>query len=186
MNLTEETLSQSYRYKGRIINLRVDEARLPNGKIASREVVEHPGGVCVAALTDDLEVLMVRQFRYPYGEIVLEAPAGKREKGEDPLLCGIRELKEETGAAAENYRFMGELYPSPGYCGEIIYLYLATGLTFSQMSPDEDEFLECERIPLQRLVDMALSGEIRDAKTQALILKIEALRVRGELPGKEK
>lgn len=183
MNLKEETLSQSYKYRGRIINLRVDDIRLPNGNPAKREVVEHPGGVCVAALTDDMEVFMVRQFRYPYGEVVLEAPAGKRERGEDPLLCGKRELREETGALAREYTFMGELYPSPGYCGEIIYLYLATGLTFESMDPDDDEFLEPERIPLSRLVDMVLSGEIKDAKTQALILKIETLRAAGRLPG---
>lgn len=182
MNLTEETMAQEYKYKGRIINLRVDDIRLPNGNPAKREVVEHPGGVCVAALTDNMEILMVRQFRYPYGEVVLEVPAGKREKGEDPLICGKRELKEETGATAAHYRFMGELYPSPGYCGEIIYLYLATDLTFADMDPDEDEFLEPERIPLQTLVEMVLKGEIKDAKTQALILKIEALRASGRLP----
>ena len=85
MNLTEETMAQEYKYKGRIINLRVDDIRLPNGNPAKREVVEHPGGVCVAALTDNMEILMVRQFRYPYGEVVLEVPAGKREKGEDPV-----------------------------------------------------------------------------------------------------
>ena len=182
MNLREETLSQDYKYRGRIVNLRVDEARLPNGGEASREVVEHPGGVCVAALTDDMEVLMVRQFRYPYGEVILEVPAGKRDQGkEDPLVCGKRELREETGAVAARYRFMGELYPSPGYCGEIIYLYLATGLTFTEMDPDEDEFLEPERIPLGKLVDMVLAGEIKDAKTQTLILKIEALRAAGKL-----
>lgn len=182
MNLREETLSQDYKYRGRIVNLRVDEARLPNGGEASREVVEHPGGVCVAALTDDMEVLMVRQFRYPYGEVILEVPAGKRDQGEeDPLVCGKRELREETGAVAARYRFMGELYPSPGYCGEIIYLFLATGLTFTEMDPDEDEFLEPERIPLGKLVDMVLAGEIKDAKTQTLILKIEALRAAGKL-----
>lgn len=186
MNLKEETLSQDYKYRGRIINLRVDDIRLPNGNPAKREVVEHPGGVCVAALTDDMEVLMVRQFRYPYQEVVLEVPAGKREKGEDPLICGKRELREETGAVARTYTFMGELYPSPGYCGEVIYLYLATGLTFEAMDLDDDEFLEPERIPLSRLVEMTLSGEIKDAKTQALILKIETLRVSGRLPGQEK
>ncbi|MCI8360431.1 MAG: NUDIX hydrolase [Clostridiales bacterium] len=186
MNLKEETLSQDYKYQGRIINLRVDDIRLPNGNPAKREVVEHPGGVCVAALTDDMEVLMVRQFRYPYQEVVLEVPAGKRERGEDPLICGKRELREETGAVAQTYTFMGELYPSPGYCGEVIYLYLATDLTFEAMDPDEDEFLEPERIPLSRLVEMTLSGEIKDAKTQALILKIETLRAAGRLPGREK
>ena len=100
MNLTETPLSQEYKYKGRIINLRVDEARLPNGAKATREVIEHPGGVCVAALTDEGELLFVRQFRYPYQEVIPEIPAGKLTPGEDPLECGKRELQEETGAAA--------------------------------------------------------------------------------------
>jgi len=124
MNLEEKQLKKEYIYNGRIINLRRDEALLPNGNTALREVIEHPGGVCVAALTDENEVLMVRQFRYPYSEVVLEIPAGKRDHiGEEPLECGIRELKEETGAVAEKFIPLGELYPSPGYCGEIICIF---------------------------------------------------------------
>lgn len=172
MNLTETPLSQEYKYKGRIINLRVDEARLPNGAKATREVIEHPGGVCVAALTDEGELLFVRQFRYPYQEVIPEIPAGKLSPGEDPLECGKRELKEETGAAAAQYEFLGKLYPSPGYCGEIIYMYMATGLTYGEMNPDEDEFLEVERIPLEKAAAMVLDGTITDAKTQAAVLKV--------------
>lgn len=112
-NLREEPLEQTYRYKGKIINLRVDQARLPNGRTASREVVEHPGGVCIAALTEQNELLFVRQFRYPYGEVLLELPAGKLDAGEDPLEAGKRELKEETGAAARDYTDLGKLYPPP-------------------------------------------------------------------------
>ena len=176
MNLTERTLKQDYRYRGKIINLRVDEAELPNGNVAAREVVEHPGGVCVAALTDEKELLFVRQFRYPYGEVVLELPAGKRDKnGEDPLACGKRELLEETGATAADYTFLGTLYPTPGYCDEVIYLYLAKGLTFGEARPDEDEFLQVERIPLATAVQMVLNNEIVDAKTQVAILKTDYL-----------
>lgn len=176
MNLTERTLKQDYRYRGKIINLRVDEAELPNGNVAAREVVEHPGGVCVAALTDEKELLFVRQFRYPYGEVVLELPAGKRDKnGEDPLTCGKRELLEETGATAADYTFLGTLYPTPGYCDEVIYLYLAKGLTFGEARPDEDEFLQVERIPLATAVQMVLNNEIADAKTQVAILKTYCL-----------
>lgn len=172
MNLTEQTLTQDYRFRGKIINLRVDEARLPDGSTAAREVVEHPGGVCVAALTDEGELLFVRQFRYPYGEIVRELPAGKRDRnGEDPLTCGRRELKEETGAIAATYRSLGTLYPTPGYCDEVIHLFLAQGLTFGDACPDEDEFLQVERIPLQQAVDMVLKGELPDAKTQVAVLK---------------
>ena len=172
MNLNEQPLSADYKYRGRIINLRVDTALLPNGSSATREVVEHPGGVCVAALTEDGCLLFVRQFRYPYQKVFLELPAGKLDPGEDPLEAGKRELREETGAEAARYESLGELYPSPGYCGEIIHLYAATGLTFGQMSPDEDEFLEVEKIPLEEAARMVLDNEIADAKTQAAVLKV--------------
>lgn len=176
MNLYEKTVSQDVRFRGYVINLRVDDILLPNGNSSTREVVEHPGGVCIAALTDKNELLFVRQFRYPYGEVLLELPAGKLDRGgEDPLEAGKRELREETGAVADNYRSLGQLYPSPGYCDEIIHLYLATGLTFGECEPDEDEFLECERIPLDRAVEMVMNNEIADAKTQVAILKVASL-----------
>lgn len=176
MNLKEETLTRDYLFKGRIINLRTDRVRLPNGNEAGREVVEHPGGVCVAPLTAEGELLFVRQYRYPYEEVVLELPAGKRDKGgEDPLECGKRELKEETGATAEEYVSLGKLYPSPGFCDEIIYLYLAKGLDFGDAAPDEDEFVEVERIPLDRAVEMVMNGKIPDAKTQIAVLKTARL-----------
>lgn len=180
MDFTEKQLSAEYKFKGRVISLRVDKAQLPDGKTATREVIEHNGGVCVAALTEDNEVLAVRQFRYPYGETVLEIPAGKRDGDEEPLVCGMRELKEETGATAKEYRFLGELYPSPGYCGEIIWMYAAKGLEFGEQHTDEDEFLSAERIPLDHFADMVLSGEIKDSKTQAAILKLKMLVDRGE------
>lgn len=176
MNLIEKTLSQDVRFTGHILNLRVDDALLPNGNHATREVVEHPGGVCVAALTKEKELLFVRQFRYPYGEILLELPAGKLDRGgEDPLAAGKRELKEETGAVAARYRSLGKLYPSPGYCNEIIHLYLAEDLSFGDASPDDDEFLEVIRLPLQDAVDRVLRGELTDAKTQVAVLKTAAL-----------
>lgn len=182
MNLEEKQLKAEYLYKGRIINLRRDEALLPNGNKALREVIEHPGGVCVAALTDNDEVLMVKQFRYPYSEVVLEIPAGKRDhKNEDPLECGIRELKEETGATAKNFFFLGELYPSPGYVGEVIWMYGATELSFGETCPDEDEFLDVEKIPLDVLVDRIMSGEIKDAKTQAAVMKLKFLKDTGKI-----
>ncbi len=176
MNLKEETLTREYRFRGRIIHLRTDTVRLPNGAEAGREVVEHPGGVCVAPLTKENELLFVRQYRYPYEEILLELPAGKRDKsGEDPLECGKRELLEETGATAANYTFLGKVYPTPGFCDEVIYLYLATELSFGEAQPDEDEFVEVERIPLARAVEMVMNNEITDAKTQIAILKIARL-----------
>ncbi|MBQ7108202.1 MAG: NUDIX hydrolase [Clostridia bacterium] len=179
MNLEEKQLSFEYKFKGRIINLRVDEALLPNGATASREIVEHNGGICVVPLTENNEILMVEQFRYPYGEVVLEIPAGKRDGNEEPLDGGKRELKEETGATAESYTFLGELYPSPGYCGEIIYMYLAKGLSYGETDPDEDEFLNVKKIPLEKAVDMIMKGEIKDAKTQTAILKVERMLKNG-------
>ena len=150
--------------------------RLPNGNEAGREVVEHPGGVCVAPLTAEGELLFVRQYRYPYEEVVLELPAGKRDKGgEDPLECGKRELKEETGATAEEYVSLGRVYPTPGICNEVIHLFLARGLSFGAAQPDEDEFVEVERIPLDRAVAMVMNNEIPDAKTQIAILKTAQL-----------
>lgn len=177
MNLEEKQLTSEYIYNGKIIKLRRDTALLPNGKTSTREVIEHNGGVCVAALTDSDEVLFVKQFRYPYMEIVTEIPAGKRDGAdEDPLACGKRELKEETGAEAESFIPLGKLYPSPGYCGEVIWMFAATGLSYGEQHPDDDEFLSVEKIPLEKAVQMILSGEITDAKTQAAVLKLKLLK----------
>ena len=175
MKLFEKTLSQDYKYNGRIINLRVDEAELENGKTALREVVEHHGGVCVAALDEDGRLLMVRQFRYPYGEVLLEIPAGKLEKGEDPLECGKRELEEETGYVAEKFTDLGKLYPTPAYVTEVIHMYYAENLMKTAQHLDADEFLSVEHVPLADAVEMVMNGEIRDSKTQVAILKLKEL-----------
>ncbi len=181
MELTEKPLKQEYIFKGKIVNLRVDEALLPNGKTARREVVEHNGGVMIAPLDSEDNLYFVKQFRYPYAEIVTELPAGKLEKGEDPFEAGVRELKEETGAAAEKIVSLGKLYPSPGYCGEIIHLYLATGLSFGRQNPDEDEFLEVFKIPLEKAVQMVMNGELPDSKTQTAVLKIYIMKKEGRI-----
>ena len=176
MNLTEKTLTREYRFHGRIIHLRTDTVELPNGNTSAREVVEHPGGVCVAALTDNNELLFVRQYRYPYEEVVLELPAGKRDRAnEDPLECGKRELLEETGVVATEYRSLGRIYPTPGFCNEVIHLFLAKGLSFGEAQPDEGEFVQIERIPLDTAVAMVMNNEIPDAKTQIAILKVAQL-----------
>lgn len=171
MDLTEKTLTQTTAYQGRLLRFRLDTALLPNGNEASREVIEHPGGVGVVAVTDDREVLLVRQFRYPYGEILTEIPAGKKDPGEQPIETGKRELEEETGYQAENYISLGTVYPTPGYCDEVIHLFLATGLRKTHAHPDEDEFLEVEHRPLELAVKQALAGEFPDAKTQVGLLK---------------
>lgn len=171
MNLREETVSTAYAWEGKLLHIRKDTARLPNGQLAVREVVEHPGGVGVVALTDENDILLVRQFRYPYGEILTEIPAGKRDPGEEPLATGQRELAEETGMAADRFEPLGFLYPSPGYTDEVIYLYLATGLHPTAAHPDDDEFLDVIRLPLTEAVRQVLDGTLPDAKTQIAILK---------------
>lgn len=181
MDLTEKPVKQEYKFKGKIVNLRVDDALLPNGNIAKREIVEHNGGVMVAPLDNEDNLYFVKQFRYPYMEIVTELPAGKLEKGEDPFEAGKRELKEETGAVANKYVSLGQLYPTPGYCGEIIHMYLATELSFGEQNPDDDEFLEVYKIPLAQAVEMVLSGELKDSKTQTAILKIHCLKQEGRI-----
>lgn len=181
MELFEKTLSSEYIFRGRVVTLRHDEVELPNGAHSFREIVEHNGGVAVAAITDQNEILLVRQYRHPYGEVIYEIPAGKIERGENPFKCGKRELTEETGAVAERWMSLGIDYPSPGYCGEKIYIYYADGLSFTDMHLDEDEFLESERVPFDKAVDMVMSGEIRDSKTQIAILKIKNMREEGRL-----
>lgn len=182
MNLIEKQLSYEYIYEGRIIKLRRDSALLPNGSTACREVVEHNGGVCVVPITDDGKIIFVEQYRYPYGEVIAEIPAGKRDSAdEEPLKTGVRELKEEIGATAEKMTFLGKLYPTPGYCGEIIWMYAATGLSFGEQSPDDDEFLNVVSYTVKEAVEKILSGEIKDAKTQAAVLKVKILMDRGEL-----
>lgn len=172
MKLEEKTISRKDIYAGRIIKVHVDDVELENGKPGIREVVDHPGGVCVAAVTKDLELLFVRQFRYPYHEVCLELPAGKLEPGEDPAEAVKRELWEETGCTGRDWKFCGNLYPSPGYCGEIIRLWSCRVDEESDtQSLDEDEFVVCVKIPLTTAVEMVMNNEIPDAKTQALILR---------------
>ena len=171
MNLEEKQLTSEYIYNGKIIKLRRDTALLPNGKTSTREVIEHNGGVCVAALTDNDEVLFVKQFRYPFKEVLIEIPAGKLNPGEDHYECGKRELSEETGADCRIYKYLGVMYPSVAYLTEKIHMYLAAGLTFSEWHLDEDEFLDVMSVPMDKAYEMVMSGEIKDGKTQVAVLK---------------
>ncbi len=175
MKLYEKTIESKIIFEGKVIHVRHDTVELENGARAMREIVKHPGGVCIAALTDDNELLFVRQFRYPYKEVVLELPAGKLEKGQNPLENGKRELLEETGAVGREYMTLGKLYPSPGYCGEIIHLYFCKIDSYHAQQLDEDEFLNVERISLEKAVEMVMNNEIPDAKTQVAVLKTAAL-----------
>lgn len=176
LGMYERTENVQGIYNGRVVNFHVDDITLCNGEKATRECVDHPGGVGIIALTDDEYVYMVRQFRYPYKESIYEIPAGKREKGEDPLETGKRELQEECGVVAENFIDLGRIYPSPGYTNEEIYLYAATGLTEVEQNLDEDEFLQVTKMKLTTLITKIMSGEITDAKTIAAAFKLKELR----------
>ncbi len=181
MELYEKTLNSKMLYDGKVIHVTLDEIELPNGNTAMREVVNHNGGVCIVALNDENEIYFVRQYRYPYHEVVLEVPAGKLEKGTTPLENGKRELKEEVGATGKDYRFLGELYPSPGYTSEVIYLYCCRIESLGEDCPDEDEFLNVEKIPVTKAVEMILNNEIKDSKTQTAVLKTYLLMQKGVL-----
>lgn len=178
MKLTEEIISSKTLYEGRVINLKVNEVVLENGLKASREIVEHPGGVCVLGIDEDKNVLMVKQFRAPFGRVLLEAPAGKLDKGEDHLTCGKREFLEETGYTAEKMTYLGEFYPSVGFLTEKIHIYMAEGLKKEEQHLDEDEFLNVLKVPLSKLLEMVSNNEIKDAKTV-----IGLLMVKGEING---
>ncbi len=160
-------------YEGVIVNVRRDRAELVNGDIVGREVVEHPGGVTVIPVEDDGTVWCVRQFRYPIGREMLETPAGKLERGEDPAECAVRELSEETGLTADELIYLGPCCTSPGFSTEILHIYLAVGLRRGEMHLDPDEFLNVEKYSLTDLIGMVMRGEIDDAKTIIAVLKAE-------------
>ena len=170
--LHEVTISSDRKFEGKVINLRVDTVELENGTIATREIAEHPGGVCIISLDENKEVLMVKQFRAPFGKIILEVPAGKLNYGEDHFECGKREFLEETGYRAEKYTYLGQMYPSVGFLNEILHIYLAEDLVKDTQSLDEDEFLSVEKYELSTLVEMVMKNEIKDAKTIIAILML--------------
>lgn len=177
----EQTEESTGIFNGRIITVHEDTVQLVDGTQAKREIVDHNGGVAIIGLTEEGEVLLVRQFRAPYKEVLFEIPAGKLEKGEDPFEAAKREFQEECGCTAENFKYIGELYPTPGYCGEIIRLYYATGLEFGEQHLDEDERLDVYKVPLGEAFDRCINGEFKDAKTQIGIMKVREMLNNGSL-----
>ena len=176
MDLTEVKLRRKDVFEGKIMTVHVDDVRLPNGEEATREVVDHVDGAAVLALDEANRVLVVRQYRYVFGKVLDELPAGKLDPGEDPVTGALRELKEETGAEPETFLPLGKIIPAPGCYGEVLHLYLAEDLTFGAQSPDEDEFLELHRTPFDEMLARVMRGDIEDAKTVCGILKVHALR----------
>jgi len=170
MKELRETVCRSQRvYSGLVINVRVDDVRLPDGRPARREVAEHPGAVAVLAVNESGEALLVRQYRHATGEVLLEIPAGKLDAGEQPIDCAGRELAEETGFHAARLQPLGSFFTSPGFAAEILHVFLATGLQPGEAAPDGDELLEPFFLPLAELERLAAAGQVRDAKTLAAL-----------------
>ncbi len=171
-HLDEKKISGEQIFDGIVVKLYRDKVILEDGTEAVREVIKHPGGVCVLPLDGDGNIYMVKQFRYPFGRVLLEVPAGKKEPGEEPLECGLRELGEEIGAVAKNVTPLGKLYPTVAYDTETIWMYLAEELSFSGgQSLDPEEFIDVVKLPFDEAYAMVLRDEIPDAKTQLAIMK---------------
>lgn len=171
-NLNEKQVSSKLIYEGRILDLYLDDVLLPDGRPSKREYIKHLGAACVVPVDENGNVIVVKQFRYPFSSVLTEVPAGKLDsKSEAHADTAVRELKEETGCVAENLIYLGEYYPTCAYSDEVIHMYLATGLRDEEQTLDEGEFVDVERIPLETLVEEIMKGNIKDGKTQTAILK---------------
>lgn len=157
-------------YKGRVFTIEKDVISLPDGTTAERETVRHGGAAAMIPIDNDGNIIFVKQYRHSAGRITLEIPAGTLEKGEDPLECAIRELEEETSYKADKMTFLFKMYSAIGFCSEILYIYIAEGLTNGHFNMDDDEFITLERHSVEEAVDMIFSGKICDSKTISAVL----------------
>ena len=172
----EKQNSSELIFDGKVVHLYKDSITLPNGVPSTREYIKHVGAVCVVALTDECEVICVKQYRYPFSSVLLEIPAGKLNyKEEDPTEAALRELREETGAICKDMTYLGAYFSSPAILDEKIHIFLAEGLEFGMTDPDDDEFIETVKIPLDTLVEMIMRGEVPDGKTQAAVMRVAYL-----------
>ncbi len=181
MVMEEKTLDQKIAYDGLIIHVREDKAQMDDGMIVNREVVEHPGGVGIALEDEDGTFFFVKQFRYAQQEVTIEFPAGKKEKGEDPLETAKREIIEETGYEGMDWKYLGKMYPTPAYDTEVIDLYYAKKGRFVGQHLDEDENLNVLKMTLEELTDKIVSMDIPDAKTMGMAFLVMENKKRGNL-----
>jgi ADP-ribose pyrophosphatase len=152
-------------YEGKILNLRIDTVELPDKKYSKREIVEHPGGVAIVPITNDNNIILVKQYRKAVDKFILEIPAGKLEINEEPRETAVRELKEETGYVAKELKYLLEFYTSPGYCNEKIYIFLAKDIEEGIATPEVGEFIKIEKYDIFDLIKMIDRGDIVDSKT---------------------
>lgn len=171
----EHEVGEDVAWTGNIINVNRMTVELPDGRKATRDIVRHPGAVAIVALTDEGRICLVRQYRASLGRVTVEIPAGKLDPGEDPLDCAMRELREETGMRAERMAFLTTIATAVGFCDELIHIYMATGLTFDESSPDADEFINVDLVELPEFIDAVLDGQIEDAKTVVGALICDAI-----------
>ncbi|MBQ3520196.1 MAG: NUDIX hydrolase [Clostridia bacterium] len=170
--LFEKQLTSELVYKGKILDLYVDKVELPNGHTSTREYIKHVGAACVVPVDENGNVIIEKQFRYPFEAVLTEIPAGKLDSKQEPhLKAALRELKEETGYEAEEMIYLGEYYPTCAYSDETIHMYLAKGLKRGEQHLDDDEFVDVQTVPLATLIGQIMAGEIKDGKTQTALLK---------------
>lgn len=176
MSKIERTMKSERIYDGKILSLKIETVELPNRKYSKREIIEHEAAAAVVAMTDNDEIVMVKQYRKAIDKIIYELPAGLLDLNESPKDAAIRELKEETGYITNDIEYLLEFYPSPGFCTEKIYIFAAENLTLGEKNLDPDEFVECENIPYEKALRMIMLGEIVDGKTITGILTYNQLR----------
>jgi ADP-ribose pyrophosphatase len=175
LDMTEETISEETVFRGKVFDVEIQQVRLMDGTHSVRELVHHSGGACVVPVDENGNVYLIRQYRKSFESETLEIPSGKLEPDEDPFHCAVRELKEETGLEADRIESLGEIYPTPGYCDEVIHIYLATGLKSGKQNLDPGEFLRVLRMPIEHVLAAIFDDRIKDAKTVVGLLKAKEL-----------